>query len=153
MSDDKFNFQHQGLKWIYEMELINSPQLINNLKLNILSVSESISETELLMSADHKAILVLLDLTWFGRVFKKREIFLEVEERIKQLLPSYRLRVIDDKELFKLAVKKVQSALTGGKKNEKSNTSNVNAKSSDTKSDISGGELQSNVSSDSKKQS
>lgn len=73
---------------------------------------------------ENKAMLIYLELSWFARKFKnKKKIFEEVQEVISQLLPSFRLRVTDDPEIIRLAVKKVEQALTGGKNENSNNTS------------------------------
>lgn len=111
---DKSKFQYEGIKWIMEMELLNHPQAINTIKFNVLMVSKRIQEVELLIYRENKSMLVLLELSWFGRKFRKKQIFTEVHEALSQLLPSFRFRVIDDPRIMQMAVERVQKALTGG---------------------------------------
>jgi hypothetical protein len=119
---DGQKLQHAGLKWLQELELVNDPQLINQLKMNVLLCSSRIKEVEFLIYRENKSILVLLELTWFGRKFFKRSIFAEVEDVISQMLPTFKFRVIDDPRILAMAVAKVKHALTGGR-NEDPNTS------------------------------
>lgn len=126
---DKFKMQYASLKWVYEMELVDDPQLINNLKLNLFSISAAVKEIELLASYHQKAILVWLELGWFGRRFLREKILLESEERLKMLLPNFRFRVITDRNIFDLAVKKAKS-ITKGENDEAANvSSNANRSS------------------------
>jgi hypothetical protein len=119
---DKSKFQYEGLKWLYEMQLLDNPQLINNLKMNILLISTSIRDVELLIYREKKQMLVYVDLTWFGRKFKKDTIFIEVEEILSQLLPSFKFRITDDFSILVLAIERVKQALTRRK-----NETNTNA--------------------------
>lgn len=121
---DKSKFQYEGLKWLYEMQLLDNPQLINNLKMNILLVSTSIRDVELLVYREKKQMLIYINLTWYGRKFKKDQIFIEVEEVVSQLLPSFKFRVTDDFNILTLAIERVKQALTG-RKNETSITASV----------------------------
>jgi hypothetical protein len=120
---DRQKYQVSGLKWLYEMQVLDDPQLVNNMKLNILMVSSSIRETEFLIFQEKKQMLVYLDLTWFGRKFRKERIVFEVEDMLSQLLPSFKFRITDDISILLLAIEKVKQAVTGGKKNETLKTS------------------------------
>jgi hypothetical protein len=119
---DGRKLQHAGLKWLQELELVNDPQLINQLKMNVLICSPRIKEVEFLIYRENKSILVLLELSWLGRKFFKRSIFAEVEDVISQMLPTFKFRVTDDPRILAMAVARVKHALTGGK-NEDRNTS------------------------------
>lgn len=112
---DKQKYQYEGMKWLFELELLNHPQVINTLKFNILVVSKRIKEVELLIYREHKSMLILVDLTWIGQKFFKKQIFTEIHESLSQLLPSFRFRVTDDPKIMEMAVEKVKKALTGGK--------------------------------------
>lgn len=125
MDESKFQFQYAGLQWLKEMEIVDHPQFVNHLKLNILMVSKRIKEVELLVSRENKQILVYVDLTWLGRKFFKKTIFLETEDILAQLLPSFRFRVIDNPQLFNLAVEKIKKALSGGSSGVIQNSPNV----------------------------
>jgi hypothetical protein len=125
---DKSKFQYEGLKWLFELELLNHPQAINTLKFNILMVSKRIEEVELLIYRENKSMLVLLKLSWLGRKFFKKRIFTDVQEVLSQLLPTFRFRITDDPEIMEKAVEMVKKALTGGKSDE--NISNTDIPSS-----------------------
>lgn len=122
---ERTKYQQSALTWIMEMELLNHPQLINQIKMNVLMVSRRIKEVELLIYRENKTMLVLLELSWLGKKFFKRRIFAEVEEILSQMLPSFRFRVTDDPKIMDMAVARVKHALTGGK-NEVLNNPSVN---------------------------
>ena len=122
---DKGKYQYEGLKWMFELEMLNHPQVVNQLKFNILMVSKQIKEVELLIYRENKSMLVLLELGWMGRTFQrqKRRIFTEVHEVLTQLLPSFNFRVTDDPKIMEMAVALVKKALTGGTNENVSNPS------------------------------
>ncbi len=113
MDSEKAKFQMEGLKFLYEMELVGDPQLINNLKLNVFSISNSIREVELLSSYHHRSILVFIDVSWFGKIFSQNRIVTGVHERVSELLPNFRFRVITNRAIFDLALKQVSAVLKG----------------------------------------
>lgn len=154
--EEKFKFQYEGVKWLYEMELLNHPQLINNLKLNIFATSTRIKEVEFLIYRERKAMLVLLDLSWLGRKFFKKKIFHDVQDVLSQLLPSFQFRVTDDTKIMEMAVEKVKKVLGKIDEVRKSNSdipnkhSSTELSKSETKSTTEGAVTDS--SSDSEKQ-
>lgn len=125
---DRTKYQAEGMKWFLELELLSHPQVVNNLKLNILAVSPKIREVELLIYREQKSMLVLLDLTWMGRKFFKKRISEEVQDILSQMLPSFRFRITDDPKIMGMAIDLVKKALTGGKYDQNNNTSNVSNK-------------------------
>lgn len=125
---DRTKYQYEGMKWIVELELLNNPQVINTLKMNILMVSKRIKEVELLIYRENRSMLVLLDLTWIGRTFFLKQISMEVQDILTQLLPSFRFRVTQDPKIMEMAVNLVKQALTGGQNENVSNPSDVSSK-------------------------
>ena len=123
---DKHKLQYEGLKWLFEMELLAHPQAINTIKFNILSTSKRIKEVELLIYREHKSMLVLLELSWFGNKFYKKDIFSDVYDLLSQLLPTFKIRVIGDPKIMELAIDMVKRATVGGS-NEKVNNVNNNS--------------------------
>lgn len=111
--NSNIKFQVAGLKWMFEMELLDdkNPAPINVMKMNVLSVSPKIREVEFLIFREGRQILVLLDLSWFTRkVFKKKvgQIFQDVQEVLSQLLPNFRFRVTADPHIMELAIANVK---------------------------------------------
>lgn len=111
MTDDKLKFQYSAVRWVVEHQLLDDPQVMNHLAMNVYAVSSSIKDAEFLLGRDQKQLLVYVGLSWFGRTFKKKVIFQDVEHILSQLLPSFKLRVISDPQLFNLALEKVKKAL------------------------------------------
>lgn len=115
MDDTKAKFQYAGLRFLYDMEIIDDPQLINNMKLNIFDVSSCIRDADFLSSFHQKSMLIWLDVNWLGRTFLKKRIETSVTDRVQQLLPNFRFRVTTDRKIFDLALAKVKAALKGEK--------------------------------------
>lgn len=114
MDQEKGKFQYSALRFIFDMELVDDPQLINHMKMNIFSISRHIKDTELLSSIHTKSMLVYIDLNWVGRTFLKNRIEAEVFDRVKELLPNFNFRVVSNKVIFDMAIEKVKNALKGG---------------------------------------
>jgi|GEM_PF-6521028 hypothetical protein len=93
---DKVLYQVSGVKWLYQYELVYDPQLINHLKMNILMISNRIKEVELLFFTPKKQLLIYLELDWIGTKFYVEQRNEEVTSIVKDLLPSYNIRVITD---------------------------------------------------------
>lgn len=126
MDETKGKFQYAGLKFLYDMEIVDDPQLLNNMKLNIFSVSPSIKEIEFLASYPHRSILVWLEISWFGKKFLEKRIIAGVTDRVQQLLPNFRFRVTTDRRIFDLALARMKTVLKG-ESNEKVPSSTGNA--------------------------
>lgn len=138
MNEEKLGLQANGLKWLYDMQLVEDPQLINNLKLNILVTSRYIREVEILSSQAHKSMLVYLEVGSIARFFFKKRIQAEALDRLQQLLPSFRFRVIFDRQILDLAVEKVKAAtaaLPKGENDEDSVDANSDASSNNSSSE------------------
>lgn len=114
MDREKGKFQFAGLKFLYEMELVDDPQLINNLKLNIFDISSSIRDVEFLSSYHHRQMLIYIELSWFGRKFLQKGIEAEILDRVQQLLPNFKFRVTSDRKILDMALDRVKTVLKGG---------------------------------------
>lgn len=144
-NNDHQKFQLKALEFLQEMELVNSPQLINQLKMNVLVFTRNVREVEFLIYRENRQILVYLDLSLFGKLLAYLEIFLlgriavrlfalvklgssrrdrygDAKEVVKGILPTFSSRVIDfvEKEVLIQALKLVDRAVKGGS-NEKRN--------------------------------
>lgn len=158
--NENLKYQYEGMKWLKEMELVEHPQFINTLKMNVLSVSKSIKDVEFLISRHQMAILVWVDLSWFGKRFRTKQILMDVEDQLKLLVPSFTLRVVSDRSILEASLAKLEELkefkrkLELGGKNEKRTPANPNV-SITTDGERSETELQkeSNSVSDSQEQS
>lgn len=115
MQDDKYKYQQSGLKWLYEMELLDDPQLINNLKLNIMDASGfRVKEVEFVMAQSEQKMLVWIKLSWFYKRWGLNKTCNAIQERLVQLLPNFTFRIITDRSILELAITKLKGSLTGG---------------------------------------
>lgn len=116
---DKLKYQYEGLKWLVEMEMLHHPQLLNTIKLNILMVSKHIKEVELLIYRENKSILVLVELSWWGRrPWMKRRLFSETSDILLQILPTFEFRVTDNPAIMNAAIELVKKAVSSSTKEE-----------------------------------
>lgn len=113
MEDSYIKFS--GLKWLFEMELVQEPQVINAIKMNILMLSKHIKEVEILTVEQNKQMLILLKLNWIGRTFLRERLCDAAHEVILQMLPNFRIRVTADSDLFEKSLDKLRKAVQGVK--------------------------------------
>lgn len=135
MSEDKFRYQLGGLKWLYEMELVDDPQFVNSFKQQIFSVSDHIREVEFVASYHTKQILVWLELGWWGRTFLTQRITLDVLEHVQRLLPNFEFRVVTDRAILDLSVEKMQNVIKGVNSEVSSNSDTTEPATSDGSSE------------------
>lgn len=116
MEEDKAKLmQINGLKWLREMEIVDDPYLLSNVKLNLYSVSRFIKDVEILLSKNHKAVLVYLKVGKVAQYFYGNYILDESLETLKSFIPNYSFRVVFDKKVFDKSLELVQKALKEGK--------------------------------------
>jgi len=106
------NYEQDGLKFLYQSELLDDPLLINNLKMNIMMQSNYIKEVEMLSVTTTKQLLIYVELGFFGKLFFKRRIEPAVRDIVHQLLPFYEIRVIQDKSILELSKAKLEALIT-----------------------------------------
>lgn len=114
----------QGTSWLLEAEFLNTPQAKNFLYLNTYNASTDIKDADILVDSNSKALLVYIELGWWGRFRRKQaEIAEYLMEQYANILPSYRVRVVYDRRIFDLALKRAQEQIKGGTSDEKPITS------------------------------
>lgn len=123
--DEKGKFQLGALKYLYEMELVDDPQLINNLKMNILMTSKRIKEVEFLISYHTRQILVYIDVSWVGKKFFLNRIKTDIYDILTQLLPNFKFRVTSNYDILELARQRVNEVMAGGSDEEGFNNSST----------------------------
>lgn len=110
-------FVPAGIKWLYEMEAVNSPVLLNNLYGNIFSYP-NVKDAEILIDKHNRKMLIYIEFNWLSRkIFKSRrkETTVSILDQLQELLPSFTFRIIEDRGLFELALARMTEQLTGGK--------------------------------------
>ena len=122
---DTSKIMNSATRWLYDMELVDNPMVLNNLYINIFSRSRSIKDVELLIDSRNKKILVYIKLAWYSRLFKKskRKIAMYVIENLQELLPRYEIKVTTKIEIFNKIRHEVYNILNGGI--NENNTSNI----------------------------
>lgn len=118
-----------GLKWLYEMEAVNSPVLLNNLYGNIFSFP-NVSDAEILIDKNNRKMLIWIQFNWLSRkIFKsrKKESTIGILDQLQELLPSFEFRIIEDKALFDLAVKRMKQYVLGGENESNQSINNGDA--------------------------
>lgn len=136
-------FVPAGLKWLAEMEAVNSPVLLNIIYGNIYSFP-NVDNAEILIDKHNRKMLIWIHFNWSTRKFfknRKKETTINILDQLQELLPSFEFRIIEDKALFDLAVHRMTQYVLGGKEHVTQSTSNnagsndADASSSDSKDD------------------
>jgi hypothetical protein len=120
-----------GLKWLYELEAVNSSTLQNNLYMNLYSFPH-VKDVELIMDRYQKKMLIYVKFSWVTRKFRKarrHDLVNQMLDQLQEVLPSFEFRIIEDRVLFELALKKAESALFGGAHADPRNANNRNSDS------------------------
>jgi hypothetical protein len=115
--DDELNrMVPAGLKWLYEMEAVNSPVLQNNLYGNLYAFPH-VKDVELIMDRYQRKMLIYVKFSWFVQKFlkgRRKELIMAMLDQLQALLPSFEFRIIEDRTLFDLALKRMEQILFGG---------------------------------------
>ena len=99
--------QVESLKWLISLGLLNDPQVKNHIILNIYSVDPKITDVQLLMDTDKQKLLVYTDIKtrFWTRKATVDSIIDDITLRLDEMLTDYSVRVINDLDLFKKALK------------------------------------------------
>lgn len=126
LQDDN-KLKTSALSWLYEMEYLDSPTVQQNLQENILLSDKSIKNCEILILRDFKDIMIYIELGIFAKILRGPQIIQNIETIVKRLLPSFRIRVVLDKQILNLTIKKLEEQYENLNKstvrNNKSNNS------------------------------
>lgn len=108
-----------GFSWLFEMEFLESKAAQDALALNLYSCSRAINDLEILIDQNTQSMLIWVKMKWWGKLlFKRREVEENVSDLIRQVLPSFRFRIVFDKWILNLAIQKKQEMLEQGEKDE-----------------------------------
>ena len=99
--------QVESLKWLISLGLLNDPQVKNHIILNIYSVDPTIIDVQLLMDTDKQKLLVYTDIKtrFWTRKATVDSIIDNITLRLNEMLTDYKVRVINDLDLFEKAIK------------------------------------------------
>lgn len=103
----KLENQHQALSWLKELRLDHNPQFINQVKINILAKCSNVEEVEFVLIKARSEVLVYCEIGWLTKKleYRKRYIVESILEIIEFFLPTYRARVVFDREILVQTIK------------------------------------------------
>ena len=104
MQDEKIKIQIESIKWMISVGMLNDPQVKNHIVLNIYDVDLKITDVQILMDTYKQKLLVHVDLTLWARIFNKKTILENITIRLDEMIPEYKVRVINNLDLFKKAL-------------------------------------------------
>lgn len=99
------NPQAGAIKWLFEMELIQNPHVLNTLIMNIAAAIKGIRDIQFVVDSNRKKILIFLELTKWANWFYKDKIYGQVIEIFDESMPSFEKRVTFDREILSKAIK------------------------------------------------
>ena len=144
-TDEGDKFIPSALKWLYEMEALNSSALLNNLYANIYSSSRHVKDVELLIDRNNRKMLIYMKFSWKANLFlgvKKRTAEL-VLDNLQELLPSFEFRITEKRELFDKALERAKEVALGGEDEADQSPDSGDGDASDGNDDGSSSEEQS----------
>lgn len=116
--DEKANSMKGGLRWMYDLELVNEPVIQQNFYENIFYANAGIKDLKVFFIQQQKSVLIYIKLKLWSKWFKKDAIHSEIENIVSMLLPNYRVRIVDDESILETASNLYNDIY--GVKNEKS---------------------------------
>lgn len=158
--NDTGKTQSGALRWLYEMEALQSPVLRQNLYENVYMAHLSIKDCKIFITppvTGQKGILIWIKLGLWATWFKKDEIYQAVTLVVNNLLPSFRVRIVDDEKILELADQRMREVYGGSDGTTEANDSSDVSDNSDNtdeqsrSEDVSDGET-SDILPDSEKQ-
>ncbi len=94
----------EALSWLLEMELVNSPYVLNSLILNMFRTIKGIKDVEFVIDERQKKLLIYLKLSWFYQRFKSKQVQESVNDMVEQILPAFKRRVVFDRAILEKSI-------------------------------------------------
>lgn len=135
--EESRQFVPSALKWLYEMEAVNSSALLNNLYANIYSSSKHVKDVELLIDKNQRKMLIFMKFSWIANLrlgVKKRTAEL-VLDNLQELLPSFEFRITEKRDLFEKSLENAKKAALGGVNEESTEGNDSSNGDASTESD------------------
>jgi len=99
---DNKKFYTSAVKHLLEWGMVDNPTVINQLVAEILASTEDLKDVELLIKEDTQDMIIFLDIKFWAKFRKRQRIIADhVFEIISKLLPSFSIRIITDRKIFK----------------------------------------------------
>lgn len=89
MDTEKQKYQREAIQWLFDNEMVEDPQLINQLKLNIFRVSTTIRECEFLFFQPKRQLLIYLEMNWLGNLLSQKGLKQAIQSKLmRKVLPE-----------------------------------------------------------------
>jgi hypothetical protein len=91
-----------ALRWLYDLEQVTSPHLLNNLYLNIYAQSSHIKDVDLLIDKENRKMLIYMRFGFIANTFRrvKLKVLKNTLDNVQKLLPAFEFRIVEDRALF-----------------------------------------------------
>ena len=124
-----------ALKWLFEMEAVDSPVLRANLYENVYLADRGIVDCAVWITPTftyQKGILIWVKLGWKAKMFNKDTSFARIKEVVNNLLPSYDIRIVEDMNILELAQKKIEEVYGGMNETDTNNVTDSDNESGES---------------------
>lgn len=107
---EALKLQREGMSWLFEMGILDNPNVINQLKGNILGLYPHIYDIELLsIMSPKQQVLIYLEfkkLPFWKRFNKdsKEQDCINIQEFVSDMLSTFQVKVTTDPEVFTKAL-------------------------------------------------
>ena len=107
-NEETDKFVPAALRWLFEIEAVNSTAVSNVLIINIYSSSPNIKDVEFLMDKAQKKMLIWLKFNWKANLFKKikENTSNSILNSLEELLPNFEFRITENRDIFDIALEK-----------------------------------------------
>lgn len=99
------NPNSDALAWLLEMELIQNPNVLNAIILNVFKTVRGLKDAEFVIDTRQKKLLIYLELKKFHEWFFKKDVEDQILEMLNQTLPNFKFRVVFDRTILEKAIK------------------------------------------------
>lgn len=97
---------NKGISWLFEHEILGAKAAQDALWLNIYAQSTRITDVKLVIDQMHKKMLIYLELSFWGKYFSNKKLIADsVMDVCSDVLPTYQMRVVYDKDIYEKARK------------------------------------------------
>lgn len=108
MQSEDTPIETNALAWLLELEKIDDPNLLNALILNVYRIFPQVTDVQLVIDKRNRRLLVWVELSFWGSLFKQKQTVRQITEIIKEKLPSFQIRTTTDINLLKQALEIIE---------------------------------------------
>lgn len=114
MSNEKLQFQYEGIKWLIDMEMVQDPKVITQLNVNVMGRLKQVRDIEYIIAPQpRRQLLAWLDVSRYQNWRRGDSLCQDTERILKSILPRYEIRAVTDRKIFEMAMANLNEYLKG----------------------------------------